>query len=149
MNSNLTRRRFLGTAAAAASTTAFLPREAAAAPSQPVIAATITPLAGAKGLTEPFPLTDVRLLPSFWKDTLERNRSFLYSLPNDRLTHNFRVTAGLPSDATPLGGWEKPDCELRGHYVGHYLSACGLLHASTGDQPILAKANDLVAILAQ
>jgi DUF1680 family protein len=80
---------------------------------------------------------------------MERNRSFLYSIPNDRLAHNFRVTAGLPSDATPLGGWEAPDCELRGHYVGHYLSACALLHASTGDQFILTKANDLVAILAE
>jgi DUF1680 family protein len=142
----LTRRRFLGTAAAAG-TTALLPRESLAAP-QPA-SAPATPIASAKGLAEPFPLTDVHLLPSLWKDTLERNRSFLYSLPNDRLAHNFRVTAGLPSDAEPLGGWEAPDCELRGHYVGHYLSACALLHASTGDQPIAAKANDLVAILAE
>ena len=71
---------------------------------------------------EPFAMTDVRLLPSFWKETMELNRSYLYSLPNDRLAHNFRVTAGIASDADPLGGWERPDCELRGHYIGHYLS---------------------------
>ncbi len=98
---------------------------------------------------KPFPMPDVRLLPSFWKDTMELNRSFLYSLPNERLAHNFRVTAGIPSDADPLGGWEAPDCELRGHYVGHYLSGCALTHASTGDQVIKAKANDLVAMLAE
>jgi uncharacterized protein len=34
------------------------------------------------------------------------------------------------------------------HYVGHYLSACALLYGSTGDMEILAKANDLVKILA-
>ena len=93
-------------------------------------------------------MTEVRLLPSFWKDTMELNRSFLYSLPNDRLLYNFRVTAGIATDAEPLGGWEKPDCELRGHYVGHYLSACALLYASTGDEVIRAKANDLVTMLA-
>ena len=80
---------------------------------------------------------------------MELNRSFLHSLPNERLAHNFRVTAGIASDADPLGGWEAPDCELRGHYVGHYLSSCALLYANTGDQAILIKANELVSILAQ
>lgn len=98
---------------------------------------------------KPFPMPDVRLLPSFWKDTMELNRSYLYSLPNERLAHNFRVTAGIASTADPLGGWEAPDCELRGHYVGHYLSSCALMHASTGDAFIAAKANELVATLAE
>ena len=81
---------------------------------------------------EPFAMTDVRLLPSFWKETMELNRSYLYSLPNDRLAHNFRVTAGIASDADPLGGWERPDCELRGHYIGHYLSACAYCTRARG-----------------
>ncbi len=79
---------------------------------------------------------------------MELNRGFLYSIPNDRLLYNFRVTAGLPTNATPLGGWEAPDCELRGHYVGHYLSACALLYASTGDEEIRTKANELVTGMA-
>ncbi|HUB52488.1 MAG TPA: glycoside hydrolase family 127 protein [Terracidiphilus sp.] len=98
---------------------------------------------------EPFSMPDVRLLPSFWKDMMELDRSYLYSLPNERLAHNFRVTAGIASDADPLGGWEAPDCELRGHYVGHYLSSCGLMYASTGDGFLLVKANELVAMLAE
>lgn len=106
-------------------------------------------VAKVKWKVEPFSMTEVRLLPSFWKDMMELNRSFLYSLPNERLAHNFRVTAGIPSDADPLGGWEAPDCELRGHYVGHYLSSCALLHASTGDKAILMKANELVGILGE
>ena len=143
----LSRRHFL-TSAAAATAAAALPATAPAEP-RPQSLRALHPIPTQQRAVQPFALTEVRLLPSPFKDAMERNRSFLYSIPNDRLAHNFRVTAGLPSDATPLGGWEAPDCELRGHYVGHYLSACALLHASTGDQPILAKANDLVAILAE
>jgi uncharacterized protein len=80
-----------------------------------------------------FPMEDVRLLPGLLLETMETNRGYLYSLPNDRLAYNFRVTAGIPTDATPLGGWEEPTGLLRGHYVGHYLSACALLYGSTGD----------------
>jgi DUF1680 family protein len=59
----------------------------------------------------------------------------------------FRVTAGQPSTAKPLGGWEAR--ELRGHTMGHYLSACALLYASTGDEKIKAKADNIVAELAK
>ena len=54
----------------------------------------------------------------------------------DRLLHAFRLTAGVPSSALPLGGWEGPRCELRGQFVGHYLSACGLMHATSGDSRV-------------
>lgn len=159
---SLTRRRFLG-AAAAASTVALLPSttSALADSNEKKVAAnsaaadtatqTLTSATVAKiqWKAKPFSMPEVRLLPGFWKDTMELNRSFLYSLPNERLAHNFRVTAGIPSDADPLGGWEAPDCELRGHYVGHYLSSCALMHASTGDRVIANKANDLVAMLSE
>src|SRR5438270_3846619 len=72
------------------------------------------------------------------------DRRYLHSLPPDRLLHTFRITAGISTQAQPLGGWEKPDCELRGHYAGgHYLSACALMYASTGDED-LRKNADLV-----
>jgi hypothetical protein len=161
MDLKLTRRYFLG-GAVAAGTSALLPSSADAAPggqgSKRAVAGTDTavatlthaPVAKVQWKAEPFSMTEVRLLPSFWKDMMELDRSYLYSLPNDRLAYNFRVTAGLPTqDVDPLGGWEALDCELRGHYVGHYLSSCALLYASTGDDPIKAKADDLVTILAQ
>ena len=59
--------------------------------------------------------------------------------------HTFRINAGLPSSVKPLGGWEKPDSELRGHFVGHYLSGCALMYASTGDQELKGKVDYLVA----
>jgi DUF1680 family protein len=158
MHPKLTRRHFLGSAAAAGTSTLLTrpgnalptPAPASEADNGDTANRTLTRAAVARiqWKAEPFSMTAVRLLPSFWKDTMELNRSFLYSLPNERLAYNFRVTAGIPTDADPLGGWEAPDCELRGHYVGHYLSACALLHASLGDGFIAAKANDLVAVLA-
>jgi len=36
------------------------------------------------------------------------------ALDSDRLLHAFRLTAGIPSNAEQLGGWERPDIELRG-----------------------------------
>src|SRR6476660_8355458 len=74
---------------------------------------------------QPFPMTQVRLRPGPFQEAMEANRHYLHSLPNDRLLHMFRVTAGIPSSAAPVGGWEEPKCELRGHFTGgHYLSAC-------------------------
>jgi hypothetical protein len=95
-----------------------------------------------------FDLHDVRLLAGPLKDNLERNRKYLLSLDVDRLVHNFRVNAALPSKAEPLGGWEAPNCELRGHFTGHYLSACALMFASTGDVRVKEKGNQVVEALA-
>ncbi len=98
----------------------------------------------------PFPMKQVRLLDGPFKGAQEANRRFLHSLPADRLLHTFRLTAGLPSSAEPLGGWEKPDGELRGHFTGgHYLSGCALAYASTGDEDLRKKANGMVADLWQ
>jgi hypothetical protein len=96
-----------------------------------------------------FPLEDVRLLDGpFWR-AMQLDRHYLLSLDVDRLLHNFRVNAGLPSAAQPLGGWEEPKGELRGHFVGHYLTACALMYASTGDQRLKDKGDAVVAGLAQ
>src|SRR5215472_5675431 len=80
----------------------------------------------------PFDLAAVRLRSGPALEALETNRRYLMGLDPDRLLHMFRMTAGLPSRAEPLGGWEAPDNELRGHFTGHYLSACALLAAQTG-----------------
>jgi DUF1680 family protein len=102
-----------------------------------------------KLLIEPFPLDQVRLLPGPFLDATLVNRRFLMAQDPDRLLHMFRVTAGLPSVAQPLGGWEAPDNELRGHYTGHYLSACAKMWASMGDRDIKARGDLLVAELAK
>jgi DUF1680 family protein len=97
----------------------------------------------------PFELKDVRLLEGPFRAALMRDQAYLVSLDADRLLHMFRLTAGLPSTAQPYGGWEDPKCELRGHSLGHYLSACALMFASTGDTGIKAKADYIVVELAK
>ncbi|MGB8030074.1 MAG: glycoside hydrolase family 127 protein [Terracidiphilus sp.] len=97
---------------------------------------------------EAFSLGDVTLDAGPLQQARDWNRGYMMRLPNDRLLHNFRFNAGLPSNATPLGGWEAPTCEVRGHFVGHYLSACSMLYAATGDKAVKSKADQLVAGLA-
>ena len=97
---------------------------------------------------QPFPLSSVRLLDGPFKHAQDLDKQYLQSLDVDRLLHSFRVNAGLPSNAKPYGGWEEPKCEVRGHFVGHYLSASALMFASTGDQRLKHKAEAVVAGLA-
>ena len=97
---------------------------------------------------EPFPLAQVRLLPGPFHDAMRVNQRFLLALDIDRLAHCFRVTAGLPSSADPYGGWERPECELRGHFVGHYLSATAQMYAQTGEAVFRERNARLVSALA-
>jgi len=97
-----------------------------------------------------FSLRNVKLQPGPFSAAAEVNRKYLKTLPPDRLLHTFRLTAALPSSAEPLGEWEKPDCELRGHFVGgHYLSACALAFASSGDEELKRNGDLMVAELAK
>jgi DUF1680 family protein len=92
----------------------------------------------------PPPEIGTGLISGPFRDAQEANRRVLHRLPADRLVHNFRINAGLTSSAQPLGGWEKPDCELRGHFTGHYLSAAALMYANTGDSELKSKAGAIV-----
>jgi len=93
---------------------------------------------------QPFDLKDVRLLDGYSKQQQDLNIKYLKSLDVDRLLYNFRINAGLTSNAKPYRGWEDPSCEVRGHFVGHYLSALALSYASTGDKDLKARADKIV-----
>ena len=144
--------------AAAVAGSAMLSRVAIASPQDPVIDAKPDPKLGGKPISRervswkivPFHLTQVRLGNGPCTIAMEADRQYLRSLPPDRLLHTFRINAGHPSTAQPLGGWEAPDCELRGHYAGgHYLSACALMYASTGDEDLKKNAALVVSELAK
>ncbi|MDE3201417.1 MAG: glycoside hydrolase family 127 protein, partial [Acidobacteriota bacterium] len=98
------------------------------------------------GRLEPFPFSSVRLTPGIFKEQKEINARYLDSLAVDRLLHSFRLTAGISSSVTPYGGWEEPNCELRGHFAGgHYLSAVALDYASTGNTGLKSRGDQHVA----
>jgi uncharacterized protein len=95
-------------------------------------------------VARPFDLADVRLGPGPFRDAMERDKAYLLRLDPDRLLHTFRLNVGLPSAARPYGGWEAPGGELRGHTLGHYLSACALMYRSTGDAELKRRIADVV-----
>ncbi|MFS0725590.1 beta-L-arabinofuranosidase domain-containing protein [Paenibacillus sp. 1P07SE] len=82
----------------------------------------------------------------------EANRAYLMKLSSDNLLLNYRVEAGrfhgrvVPSDAH--GGWESPVCQLRGHFLGHWLSAAALHVEATGDREVKAKLDHILDELA-
>ncbi len=95
---------------------------------------------------EPFALLQVKLLDSPFKAAADRDRQYLHELEADRLLYMFRKNAGLPAPAEPMGGWEQT--EVRGHTMGHYLSACALA-AAAGDEQLKQRADAIVAELAK
>src|SRR5581483_3886871 len=147
------RRNFISTSVAAAAGSAFVSKRLLA--QDPVID---TLQNGGKSTgrekvawrARPFPMKQVRLGDGVCKAAMQADQKFLHELPPDRLLHTFRINAGLPSSAQPLGGWEAPDCELRGHYAGgHYLSAVALMYASTGDDDLKKNGDIVVGELAK
>lgn len=114
-----------------------------------LLASAATPRLSAGETLRAVPLAQVRLLPGEFKERQDLHRRVILSYDVDRLLHNFRVNAGLPSSAKPYGGWEAPNCGLRGHFTGHYLSACALMYGATGDAQFKDRADKLVAELAK
>lgn len=56
-----------------------------------------------------------------------RNRKYMMDLRSENLLLNFNLEAGRPTPPYETGkthgGWETPTCQLRGHFLGHWLSA--------------------------
>ncbi|XP_062178542.1 uncharacterized protein LOC133883280 [Phragmites australis] len=75
------------------------------------------------------------------------NLEYLLLLDVDKLVWSFRAQAGLPAPGTPYGGWEGPNVELRGHFVGHYLSATAKMWASTHNSTLAGKMSAVVDAL--
>ena len=97
----------------------------------------------------PFALEDIKILDPDLLRMRAQTLDYMLALDSDRLLHNFRITANLPSAADPLYNRESPTNGWRGHYVGHYLSACAQMYASTNDVSIKTKADQIVAELAK
>ncbi|HEY4320354.1 MAG TPA: glycoside hydrolase family 127 protein [Gemmatimonadales bacterium] len=133
------RRTFISTTTAALAATPILPRALRAQRRRTAPAL----------VAHPFDLHDVTLLPGIFRDDVEVNRRFLMGLDPDRLLVSFRTTANLPTTAEPYYGWEAPNNELRGHFVGHYLSGCALMAAQLHDDAVKVRGNLVVAELAK
>lgn len=90
----------------------------------------ISPAARIKAYS--FNLGDVKLLGgSPFENAMKKDSAYLLTLDPDRLLHRFHRNAGLPAKGDVYGGWESEG--LSGHTLGHYLSACALFYANTGN----------------
>jgi DUF1680 family protein len=79
-----------------------------------------------------FDLPVVTLLPgSPFYNAMERDAAYLLKIEPERLLHRFHQNAGLKPLGEVYGGWESMG--LSGHTLGHYLSACAMMYASTGN----------------
>ena len=103
---------------------------------------------GTAGRATALPLGSVRLLDGPFRLNQARNTTYLLFLDPERMLRSFRVNYGEPTTAEPLGGWEKPDSQIRGHMTGHLLSALALTYANTGDGDVKSRGRYLVSQLA-
>lgn len=80
----------------------------------------------------------------------DRGMNYLKSVDDDQMLYNFRVASGLDTKkAEPMAGWDSPECLLRGHTTGHYLSALALAYRETKDVQIDKKIIYMVEELAK
>ena len=99
-----------------------------------------------KRKAHPFQLTEVRLLDGPFKQAMQLDAEYLLRLEPDRLLSWFRKEAGLKPKGTVYGGWESMG--IAGHSLGHYLSACAMMFASSGDARFRDRVNYIVGELA-
>lgn len=111
---------------------------------------------------QPLPPGHVKLLGSTFLSRSRLNRDYVVSLKNKNLLQNFYLEAGMGGPQIRLNsaegrrqaddmhwGWESPTCQLRGHFLGHWISAAAYIAASTGDAEVRGKAETIVSELAR
>lgn len=70
---------------------------------------------------------DMKLSDGIFKKAQDDMLKFLLTVDVDEILYNFREVAGLDTKgANPMTGWDAPNCNLKGHTTGHYLSAFAL-----------------------
>lgn len=89
---------------------------------------------------------EVRVKDPFLIRSLELEKEYLLSLDPDRLLAGFRETAGKKAKAILYPGWEST--EIRGHTMGHYLTALSQLWAYDQDPKVFDRINKIVDELA-
>ena len=106
-------------------------------------------LDGRKGMYNVFIPGEVKLIGGLFRERMELNRRYLLELDTDALLQNYYLEAGIglpgvqvvddPAKTNIHWGWEAPICQLRGHFLGHWMSAASKLIAIDGDMALLAK----------
>ena len=101
----------------------------------------------------------VKILPGVFCERMDVNRQYLLELDTNCLLQNFYLEAGIilpglqvvdnPETANLHWGWEAPTCQLRGHFLGHWISAAAKLIAADGEPELRVKLDNIVSELAR
>ena len=98
---------------------------------------------------EPFKPGTVTLRDAFFGRKIDANRAYLLALKSADLLQNFYLEAGLwTTPDRPESchwGWESPTCQLRGHFLGHWLSAAARRCSAAEDPELKGKADFIVS----
>lgn len=121
----LSRRRFLGGAAACA---------AAAGAARPKDRLKL----------REFSYPQVRLTEGPLAAMYERTRAHFLKLDEDRLLKIYRQRVGMPAPGRDLGGWYDADGFVPGHLLGQFISGLARMHANNLDPESSAKVRRLV-----
>jgi len=96
---------------------------------------------------------EAKLLPGLIKDRFDTNRRYMISLQTHNILQNHYLEAGLwaplykPENAH--WGWESPTSQVRGEFLGTWLSAAAQIYAGTRDLEIKGKADYIVSEVAR
>ena len=101
----------------------------------------------------------VKVLPGLFARRMKLNEDYLMELDPGCLLQNFYIEAGIippggqvindPDKAKMHWGWEAPSCQLRGHFLGHWLSAAAALCAGEEKPELKARIDFIVNELAR
>ncbi len=101
-----------------------------------------------------FSKSEIRIDEGLFRERMELNRKYLLELNTDALMQNYELESGLvlpgiqtleePEKSWLHWGWEAPTCQLRGHFLGHFMSAVSALVANDGDRELKAKLFDII-----
>ncbi|WP_246020951.1 glycoside hydrolase family 127 protein [Paenibacillus lentus] len=98
------------------------------------------------GVLKDFRLQQVVLTGDYHVNAFAKELQYLQSYDVDRLLAGFRENRGLEPKAQKYPGWE--DTEIRGHTLGHFLTACSQAYENTQDAALLEKLEYMMSELA-
>lgn len=104
---------------------------------------------------------NIVLKDSVFKKRFEKNYEYIMSLRTDNLLRNYLLEAGLWSysgnSSTTIDpeeqvenpdewhwGWESVSCEIRGHFLGHWLSAAAKIYSTTNCPALHGKILEII-----
>ena len=86
-----------------------------------------------------FNMSKVKILDYYYINAFNKEIEYLKNYDSDRLLAGFFETRGLEPKGLKYPGWE--DKEIKGHTLGHYLTAISQAYINSKDEELLNKIN--------